>query len=298
MLIRLDAPLLEATKVRVREDADGLAPQASELLGCWYVSLFALENQQALLYVHSETGYVVFGLTVRPQVLKGLGGYLQSLLWGQLVADGFYEEDAVVACESLRELEFATFDEGSPRAEIAALIARAQDFARELGSGSFVDEVLLAASENWRGGDQSAVSAFREALQRDCDVGGLLASEVDYPERYAGGTFPRRTYSEYLAAARARKRPERALENGPDPIQHSRVMSLLDEQLRADFPSELRATANRLYRSGYERYQLRRLLGCAVASAYFSGVLAAPEADLKRYREYLAQLPNLSFLQS
>lgn len=296
MLIRLDSALIEASKVRIDEDVE-FVPRDSELLGCWYVSLFALEQQQAIVYLHSATRYAVFGLTVRPQVLKSLGGYLQSLLWAQLLADGFYEEDALIACESLRELEFAPFDVDAPFDELAAIAARARSFAGSLGSGSFVDELLLAASENWRGDGSGAVEAFRQALQTDCDAAGLRATEVEFPGNYAGGTFPRRSYQEYLAAARAKRR-ERPAEAGPDAVEHARVMSFLDEQLRADFPPELRKTAARLHRSGYERYQLRRLLGCAVASAYFSSQSEAPEHDLKRYREYLAQLPNLNFLQS
>lgn len=296
MLIRLDSSLIEATKVRIAEEAETF-PRDSELLGCWYVSLFSLEQQQALLYFHSATRYVVFGLTVRAQVLKSLGGYLQSLLWAQLLADGFYEDDALIACESLRDLEFKPFDVDAPIAEISTIIDRAQSFAGSLGSSSFVDELLLAASENWREGGIRSVEAFRQALQTDCDAAGLCAEEVEFPHNYAGGTFPRRSYQEYLAVTRTRRR-ERPVEAGPDPVEHARVMSLLDEQLRADFPPELRKTASRLQRSGYERYQLRRLLGCAVASAYFSSGNVAPEDELKRYRECLALLPNLSFLES
>lgn len=296
MLIRLDSALIEATKVRIAEDVE-VAPRDLELLGCWYVALFSLEQQQALLYLHSETGYVVFGLTVRPQVLKSLGGYLQSLLWAQLLADGFHEEDALIACESLRDLDFATFDADAPLENIAAIIDRARAFAGSLGSGSFVDELLLAASENWREGGVRSVEAFQQALQTDCDANGFLAGEVEFPHHYAGGTFPRRSYQDYIAAARTKRR-ERPVEAGPDPLEHARVMTLLDEQLRADFPPELRKTASRLHRSGYERYQLRRLLGCAVATAYFSPESVEPEHDLQRYREYLALLPNLSFLQS
>lgn len=296
MLIRLDGALIEATKVRIEDDVERV-PRDTELLGCWYVSLFSLEQQQAILYLHSETRYAVFGLTVRPQVLKSLGGYLQSLLWAQLLADGFYEEDALIACESLGELEFAPFDGAAPLGEIDAIVERARSFAGSLGSGSFVDELLLAASENWREAGVRSVEAFRQALQTDCDAGGLVAAEVEFPGSYAGGTFPRRSYQDYLAATRTKRR-ERSTDAGPDPLEHARVMTLLDEQLRANFPPELRKTADRLLRSGYERYQLRRLLGCAVASAYFSSESIAPERDLERYREYLALLPNLSFLQS
>ncbi len=127
MLIRLDSALVAATKVKI--DEGEFAPRDFELLGCWYVSLFSLEQQQAIVYLHSETRYAVFGLTVRPQVLKSLGGYLQSLLWAQLLADGFYEEDAVIACESLRELEFAPFDEGPAVALLAGVMERARVFA-------------------------------------------------------------------------------------------------------------------------------------------------------------------------
>ncbi len=291
MLIRLDSALIEAAKVRVEESEAQVNP--GELLGCWYVTLFKLDRQQAVLYFHSETGYVVFGLTVRPQVLKSLGPYLQSLLWLQLLADGLTEADALIACEAHRELNYVEFDGSAPLEELESIKARAQSFALGLGDGAFVDEILLAASENWRNHPR-AVDRFREALQRDCDAEGL-ASDVEFPANYAGGTFPRRSYQDYLAASRMRRR-ERS-EDGPDPVQHALVMGRLDEQLRANFPTELRTTATRLHKSGYERYQLRRLLGCAVASAYFAGDAIAPEQALKRYREFLAQLPNLSFLQ-
>lgn len=71
------------------------------------------------------------------------------------------------------------------------------------------------------------------------------------------------------------------------------VFEVLDNQLRDGDPPETRVTLDRLVAGGHDIEDARRLIAAVLAIEIFELIRGQAPFDLQRYRERLAQLPEL-----
>jgi hypothetical protein len=71
------------------------------------------------------------------------------------------------------------------------------------------------------------------------------------------------------------------------------ILQVVDNQLRANDPPEIRSTLERLIKEGYSKEQAKELIGCAVTSEIFDILKNKKEFNLERYRAVLAKLPQM-----
>jgi hypothetical protein len=78
-------------------------------------------------------------------------------------------------------------------------------------------------------------------------------------------------------------------------IARSAIFEVIDNQLKAGNPPEVKETLKRLLTSGHSEKEARRLLGCVVAVEIFAVLNEGREYDQARYVEALRALPKLPF---
>lgn len=80
-----------------------------------------------------------------------------------------------------------------------------------------------------------------------------------------------------------------------NPVLHAAIMEVVDNQLRDLDPPETKQTYDRLLAEGVSVEEVRRLIGCVVASEIFDMLKHEKPFDLGRYIKALSDLPKLPF---
>jgi hypothetical protein len=71
------------------------------------------------------------------------------------------------------------------------------------------------------------------------------------------------------------------------------ILSIVDNQLRANDPPETRFTLDRLITEGCSEKNAKELIGCVVTSEIYDVLKNEEEFDLQRYVDALNNLPQL-----
>jgi hypothetical protein len=81
------------------------------------------------------------------------------------------------------------------------------------------------------------------------------------------------------------------------PEANAAIMEVLDNQLRENNPPETRATYERLKRAGINEEETRRLLACVIVAEIFDVMKNKKAFNLTRFRERLAMLPEMPWME-